>query len=102
MSRLFFENSAEIQRIFVPYKTANLLDGESGVFEQVFCLVDADGGDVLQGRHAHITFKTADKPAHAHVLVFRILINADFLRECFVEIADGILHLLLVHPAVCG
>lgn len=100
MSCLFFENSAEIQRIFVPYKTANLLDGESGVFEQVLCLGDTDGGDVLQGRHAHITFKTADKPAHTHVLVFCVLLNADFLRERFIEIADGILHLLLVHPVV--
>ena len=87
------ENPAEIQRIFVPHKTADFLNGIVGVFEKLLCFIHTDRGNILHGRNAHITLETADKPAYAHMLVFCIFFDTDILRKGFVEIVDGGLEL---------
>ena len=79
MPCLLPEDPAEIQRIFISHKTADLLNGVVGIFEKLFRLINPDGSEILHRRYAHIAFKTADKPAHTHVLVFCVFFNTDLL-----------------------
>ena len=73
------EDSAEIKGILIAHKIADFLNGVIGVFQQLFCLADPDGGKVLHGGDSHIAFEAADKPAYAHVLVFCVFLDTDIL-----------------------
>ena len=102
MSCLSMKDSAEIKRIFVAHKRADLLDGITGIFKELLCLADPDGGKVLHGSDAHITFETADKPAYAHMLFFCVFFYTDILRKGFVEKTDAVFRFFMVAESVCG
>ena len=93
---IFPENPAKIQWIIIPHDVADLLHRISSNFQKLFCLVDADGGNVLQGCHAHVALKAADEPAHAHMAAAGVLLDGDFLGKGFVKIMDGRLHFFRV------
>lgn len=102
MACLSVENPAEIQGIVIACKGTDFLDGIVSAFEKFPGGIDAYGGNVLHGRHTHVLFKTADKPADAHMTASGIVFNGDISVKTFIEIVDGVFHMLLVFIVFIG
>lgn len=63
---VFVKNTAEVQRIVIPYDPPNLRHRVGGGLQKHLCVGHADGDNVLKGRSLCVLFKIADKPADTH------------------------------------
>ena len=66
----FFENAAEIERVFVTDNVGNLIDVVARTSQKIDCVVDSDRDYILHGRFCGQLFEIPGEPAERHASGF--------------------------------
>lgn len=84
-----FEISGEGQNVFVAYGVGYGGDGEFGVTQEVFCLVDAVFGDVLVESYSCVVFEHFAEVVFGETYVTADGVDIDVVFVVFFDVADG-------------
>ena len=86
---LLFENTTEIERVFVSDNRSNFSDIIVRGFKQANGVVDTNVKDVLHwGFHGKL-LEITKEPAHTHSAGLGVVFNADILVIMLVEVSSG-------------
>ena len=98
---LFFEQSAEIQRVLIAHNCSHLRDRVGCSAEQGFCICDPEIDNILHRRNPVVALEAADKPTDTHMPGQGIIFHGNVFCKMFIEKLGGSFHFFLKNPVLC-